>query len=125
RERVDQLSEELRFPVDVRACRDAGHADERDRLTAHDSLTDTHERTRGVVVAALQTTAVRDAHAVSTEALPSDLRHRPAIGRDNDRADRRRDIDPGVRVLEELRDVSRDRSQPAQLVVLDAAETRF
>ena len=40
--------------MDVRAGRDTRHADERDRLTAHDALPDVHERGGGMEVAGLE-----------------------------------------------------------------------
>src|SRR5258708_35009842 len=62
RQRVDDPSVELRFPVHVRRGGEAGHPDERDRLTARDVVADRHERQRGVVVAALEAASVDDAH---------------------------------------------------------------
>src|SRR5688572_19581783 len=53
-QRVDHLAVELCFPVHVRPGRDAGHADERDRLPAHDALPDLHQAQRGVVGADLK-----------------------------------------------------------------------
>ena len=58
RERVDELAEELCFPVEVRTGRHARHADDRDRLTANDALPEVHERAGDVEVAALESAAV-------------------------------------------------------------------
>src|SRR6266508_699091 len=60
-ERVDDLPVQLGLPVDMGTGRRSGHAHQRDRLTAHDTLAHRHQERAGVVVAGLQTASVLDA----------------------------------------------------------------
>ena len=113
RQRVDDHPIEFRFPVHVGAERHAGHADERDRLAADDAIADRHERKRGVVVAALEPTRVEDAHAAATDRYQADRIYDAVVGRHDDRAHRRGDIDAGVDPLDVLRDGAGHRAHEA------------
>src|SRR5207247_10591691 len=110
--RGDGPAVDLPCPAHVRAGRGAGQTDERDRLPAHDVVADGHERKRGVVVAALDA-ALLDAPAAPADRDPADGVNDAVVGRADDRAVRRGDVDAGVAALEELRDRAGDRSHEA------------
>jgi len=111
--------------VHVPADRETGHSDERDRLTARDAFADGDEHDARVVVARLETRGVLDAHADPTLAvgLPSGLRDCARISGDDDRAERRRDIDTAVRWVHELRDRAGDRADETSGPRVDLRET--
>src|SRR5258706_2303712 len=101
-----------------------GHADERDGLTARDSVADRHECERGVVVAALQIPRVQYADSTTAERDPTDRIDDAVIRRDDDRAVGGGDVDAGVASLYELRDRAGDRPHEAARVAADARVPR-
>src|SRR5512132_3900925 len=82
-ERVDRLSVEPGFPVDMRPMRDARHADERDGLAARDMLADGYEHGARVVVAGLEAAGVSDRDAVPALVVerPTRLHDDAIVGR--------------------------------------------
>src|SRR6185503_12121313 len=123
-ERRHDPAEELRLPVRVRTSRDAGHPDERDRLTTRDALADRDERRARVIEARLQTTGVLHADAVAADCDPRGRGDDAVVVGGDERPERRGDIDAGVAALEELRDLSRGRPDETSLRALDGLEAR-
>ena len=88
----------------VRPCRHAGEPDERDRLAADNAIADPNERRGRVIRAGHDAARVTDANPPSTDGDPADRRDHPVIGRDDERAERCRDIDAGVSQRHDLGD---------------------
>src|SRR5438132_3297856 len=124
RERIDDPFILFDFPVHVRPGRGAGHADERDRLATRDAVADGHERRGRVVVAALDPFGVLHAHPAPSDLDPARGIDDAVVRGDDDRADRRGDVDPGVAALKELADRSGDRANEAPRGLVDPAESR-
>src|SRR5213594_761759 len=123
-ERIDDPSVLFDFPVHVRTAGRTGHADERDRLAARDAVADRHERRGRVVVAALEAFRVLHADAAAPDLNPARRVDDAVVRGDDDRAERRGDIDPGVLALQELADRASDRPDEAARRALDAPESR-
>src|SRR2546426_2513082 len=123
-ERIDDPAVLLDFPVDVRAGRRTGHADERDGLPARDAVPDGDERRGRVVVAALEPFGVLHADPASADLDPAGRIDDAVVGRDDDRAIWRGDVNAGVVSLEELADRAGDRPDEAARGVCDASHPR-
>src|SRR5947207_8440048 len=78
-------------------------ADRRDALPGDHALAELDVRRGEVVVADLETPVEEDAHRETAGAPPTDLGHGAGVARDDRRSIRRRDIDAGVYLGEELR----------------------
>src|SRR5438093_1650832 len=123
-EGIDDPSVLAYFPVDMRPGRRTGHSDERDRLPARDMFSDGDERRGRVVVAALNTLGVLDADATTADLNPAGSVHRAFVGRDDDRAVGRRDVNAGVAALEELAHGSGHRADETARRIVDMPESR-
>src|SRR6266513_67309 len=110
REGIDDPSVLFDFPVHVRPGGGAGHADERYRLAARDTVADAH--------------GVLDAHAPAADLDPARGVDDAVVRGDDDRAERSCDVDPGVAALKELADSAGDRTDEAARCSLDAPEAR-
>src|SRR5205085_1330023 len=124
RERIDDPFILFDFPVHVRPGRRAGHADERDGLAAGDALADGHERSGRVVVTALDPFGVLHAHPAPPDLDPARAIDHTIVRGDDDRAEGRGDINPGMAALQELADRAGDGTNEAARSFLDAPETR-
>src|SRR6266849_3199777 len=113
REGIDDPSVLSDFPVHMRTGRGAGHADEGDRLAARDAVADGHERRGRVVVAALDSCGVLHAYAATADLDPARRVDDAVVRGDDDRAERRGDVDPAVAPLKELAHRARDRTDEA------------
>src|SRR5712691_1352636 len=122
-ERIDDPSVLFDFPVHVWTAGRTGHADERDRLAARDAVADGHERRGRVVVAALEAFGVLHADATSPHLDPSRRVDDAVVRGNDDRAERRGDVDPGVAPLQELADRAGDRPDEAARRTFDAPES--
>src|SRR5438045_4825888 len=124
RERIDDPFILFDFPVHVRSGRRTGHADERDGLAAGDALADGHERRGRVVVTALDPFGVLHAHPAPPDLDPARGIDHTIVRGDDDRAEGRGYINPGMAALQELADRAGDGTNEAARSFLDAPETR-
>src|SRR5467141_53090 len=98
-ERIDDSSVLLDFPVHVWPAGRAGHADECDRLPARDVVADRNQRSGRVVVTALEAFRMLHADPASSDLDPPSGIDDAVVRGDDDRAERRGDVDPRVATL--------------------------